>query len=155
MVAIMGASTSTWTLNLLEDVRECAESSMAALCPGNSIGDIFAWYVKNQVPASYYDRARAAGTVTHEYLQPNVAARQPVGGHGLVALKWLSGNRSVLVDHELGARRGSALGRFPRRSTARCWNPPHSARAGWRRSPRAASRSPNSSLPAGCSRTSS
>ena len=29
------------------------------------------------------------------------AADQPVGGHGLVALDWQSGNRSVLVDHHL------------------------------------------------------
>ena len=29
------------------------------------------------------------------------AEAQPVGGHGLVALDWHSGNRSVLVDHDL------------------------------------------------------
>jgi L-ribulokinase len=29
------------------------------------------------------------------------AAAQPAGAHGLIALDWLSGNRSVLVDHHL------------------------------------------------------
>jgi L-ribulokinase len=36
----------------------------------------------------------------HQYLS-DLAAAQPVGGHGLIALDWHSGNRSVLVDHEL------------------------------------------------------
>ena len=66
----------------------------------SGVGDIFAWYGKNQVPESYHERARAVGVSIHEYLT-DLAARQPVGGHGLVALDWLSGNRSVLVDHEL------------------------------------------------------
>jgi L-ribulokinase len=36
----------------------------------------------------------------HEYLT-SLAEAQQVGEHGLVALDWHSGNRSVLVDHEL------------------------------------------------------
>ena len=36
----------------------------------------------------------------HEHLTA-LAAAQAVGEHGLVALDWHSGNRSVLVDHEL------------------------------------------------------
>ncbi len=36
----------------------------------------------------------------HELLTEQAAA-QPVGAHGLVALDWHSGNRSVLVDHHL------------------------------------------------------
>ena len=36
----------------------------------------------------------------HELLT-ELAAQQAVGEHGLVALDWHSGNRSVLVDHEL------------------------------------------------------
>ena len=38
----------------------------------------------------------------HEHLT-ELAAAQAVGEHGLVALDWHSGNRSVLVDHELSA----------------------------------------------------
>jgi L-ribulokinase len=36
----------------------------------------------------------------HEYLT-ELASRQAIGEHGLIALDWHSGNRSVLVDHEL------------------------------------------------------
>ena len=36
----------------------------------------------------------------HEHLT-GWPPRQQVGEHGLVALDWHSGNRSVLVDHEL------------------------------------------------------
>ena len=40
-------------------------------------------------PASDHDALTAA------------AADQPVGGHGLIALDWMGGNRSILVDHDL------------------------------------------------------
>jgi L-ribulokinase len=66
----------------------------------SGVGDIFAWYVKNQVPARYFEAADAAGSSIHQYLT-DLAYREPVGAHGLVALDWQSGNRSVLVDHEL------------------------------------------------------
>jgi L-ribulokinase len=66
----------------------------------SGVGDIFAWYVDNQVPASYAARAAEAGISLHDLLT-ELAAEQPVGAHGLLALDWHSGNRSVLVDHEL------------------------------------------------------
>jgi L-ribulokinase len=46
------------------------------------------------------EAAAAAGESVHEHLT-RLAARQEVGEHGLVALDWQLGNRSVLVDHEL------------------------------------------------------
>ena len=52
----------------------------------SGVGDIFAHYV----PPTY----------THERLT-ELAARQRPGEHGLLVLDWHSGNRSVLVDHEL------------------------------------------------------
>jgi L-ribulokinase len=66
----------------------------------SGVGDIFAWYVNNQVPARYFTEAEAAGLSVHQYLT-ELIKDQPIGGHGLVALDWHSGNRSVLVDHEL------------------------------------------------------
>lgn len=66
----------------------------------SGVGDTFAWFTANQVPASYAQAAAAQGLSLHEHLS-NLAARIPVGAHGLVALDWHSGNRSVLVDHEL------------------------------------------------------
>jgi L-ribulokinase len=75
----------------------------------SGVGDIFAWYVNNQVPGRYFDDASAAGVSIHEHLT-NLCATQAVGEHGLVALDWHSGNRSVLVDHELsGVMLGATL----------------------------------------------
>jgi L-ribulokinase len=66
----------------------------------SGVGDIFAWFVDNAVPPAYHDAARDAGQDLHTYLS-ELAGRQRVGQHGLVVLDWHSGNRSVLVDHEL------------------------------------------------------
>ncbi len=66
----------------------------------SGVGDVFGWYVKNGVPASYAEKAKAAGVSLHEYLT-DLAAKQAVGEHGLVCLDWINGNRSVLVNHEL------------------------------------------------------
>jgi L-ribulokinase len=66
----------------------------------SGVGDIFAWFIDNCVPESYHVEARSRGISLHEHLT-ELAARQRVGEHGLVALDWHSGNRSVLVDHEL------------------------------------------------------
>ncbi|WP_154795865.1 ribulokinase [Occultella kanbiaonis] len=66
----------------------------------SGVGDIFAWFVSTGVPPAYVTQAEAAGQSIHAYLT-DLAAAQPIGGHGLVALDWHSGNRSVLVDHEL------------------------------------------------------
>ncbi|MGV8846195.1 ribulokinase [Tessaracoccus sp.] len=68
----------------------------------SGVGDILGWFVKNCVPGPYAEAAAAAGQNLHEYLTSR-AEKQEVGEHGLVALDWHSGNRSVLVDHELSA----------------------------------------------------
>jgi L-ribulokinase len=66
----------------------------------SGVGDIFAWLVEHAVPPRYHDEARARGLDLHSHLS-ELAARQEVGRHGLIALDWNNGNRSVLVDHEL------------------------------------------------------
>jgi L-ribulokinase len=66
----------------------------------SGVGDIFAWYVGNQVPGRFFDEAKAAGKSIHQYLT-DLACEEPVGAHGLVALDWHNGNRSVLVDTAL------------------------------------------------------
>jgi L-ribulokinase len=63
-------------------------------------GDILGWFTRTSVPASYAEAAAAAGESLHQHLT-RLAADQAVGEHGLVALDWHSGNRSVLVDPEL------------------------------------------------------
>jgi L-ribulokinase len=79
----------------------------------SGVGDIFAWYVENQVPPAYHEAARAAGRGIHEHLT-ELAFADPVGAHGLVALDWHGGNRSVLVNAELsGLLVGTTLATRP------------------------------------------
>lgn len=66
----------------------------------SGVGDIFGWFVRTAVPESCAQEARRLGRTLHEHLT-RLGAAQAVGEHGLVALDWHSGNRSVLVDHEL------------------------------------------------------
>lgn len=66
----------------------------------SGVGDIFGWFTKYGVPPEYHAAAEAAGLGIHEYLT-ELASTQEIGEHGLIALDWHSGNRSVLVDHEL------------------------------------------------------
>jgi len=63
----------------------------------SGVGDIFAWFARNGVPGQYADEARRRGESLPELLDETAAA-QPVGAHGLIALDWENGNRSVLVD---------------------------------------------------------
>jgi len=79
----------------------------------SGVGDIFAHFADTHVPPSYVDAAAAAGESVHEHLT-RLAADQRPGQHGLIALDWHSGNRSVLVDHELsGLLVGETLGTKP------------------------------------------
>ncbi len=64
------------------------------------VGDIFGWFVDEAVPPRYHEEARARGLDVHGYLS-ELAGAQEVGAHGLIALDWNNGNRSLLVDHEL------------------------------------------------------
>ncbi|GAB3766459.1 ribulokinase [Microlunatus parietis] len=109
MVAIMG--TSTCHIMNSDELREVP--GMCGVVEGgvtkglygyeagqSGVGDIFAWYVRNGVPASYTAEAEKQGVSVHEVLTAK-AAEQGVGEHGLIALDWHSGNRSVLVDHDL------------------------------------------------------
>jgi L-ribulokinase len=64
------------------------------------VGDHFAWFVENCTPAAYQDEAEARGIDLHRLVEEK-AARQKPGEHGLLALDWWNGNRSVLVDVDL------------------------------------------------------
>jgi L-ribulokinase len=109
MVAIMGTSTChIMNADALAEVSGMCGVVDGGIVPGlwgyeagqSGVGDIFAWYVDNQLPGAYHDAAGSAGLGVHEHLA-RLAGELPVGGHGLVALDWHSGNRSVLVDHDL------------------------------------------------------
>jgi L-ribulokinase len=109
MVAIMGTSTC----HVMSSDQQATVPGMCGVVDGgilpglwgyeagqSGVGDIFAWWVRTGFPAAYAERAAAAGQTPHEYLTA-LAAPQQVGEHGLLALDWHSGNRSVLVDHDL------------------------------------------------------
>jgi L-ribulokinase len=109
MVAIMGTSTChVMNADVLREVPGMCgvvdggivEGSWGYEAGQSGVGDIFGWFTKTSVPAPYAVAAAAAGETVHEHLT-RLAAEQRVGEHGLVALDWHSGNRSVLVDHEL------------------------------------------------------
>jgi L-ribulokinase len=109
MVAIMGTSTChVMSHDVLVEVPGMCGVVDGGIVAGlygyeagqSGVGDIFAWYVKNQLPDRYADEAAATGVSVHQYVT-DLAYAEPVGAHGLVALDWHSGNRSVLVDHEL------------------------------------------------------
>ncbi|MBO7746663.1 ribulokinase [Paenibacillus sp. MWE-103] len=66
----------------------------------SAVGDIFAWYVDEAVPAYVAEASEAEGISVHEWLERE-AAKLNVGESGLLALDWWNGNRSVLVDTNL------------------------------------------------------
>ncbi|MGH1562453.1 ribulokinase [Mumia sp. DW29H23] len=109
MVAIMGTSTChVMSSSVLREVPGMCGVVDGGIVPGrwgyeagqSGVGDIFAWFVEHGTPAYVHADAAAAGRTVHEHLTA-LAAEQAVGEHGLVALDWHSGNRSVLVDHGL------------------------------------------------------
>ncbi|MFI7069900.1 ribulokinase [Micromonospora sediminicola] len=100
LVAIMGTSTC----HVLNGTHPAEVPGMCGVVDGgispgawgfeagqSGVGDIFGWFVRNAAPA---------GLDSHERLT-ELAAAQPVGAHGLVALDWWNGNRSLLVNHDL------------------------------------------------------
>ena len=77
------------------------------------VGDHFAWFVENCVPASYQQEAGDRGIGVHQLLEEKAAQQRP-GEHGLLALDWWNGNRSVLVDVDLtGMLVGATLATKP------------------------------------------
>ncbi|MCX6037354.1 MAG: ribulokinase [Chloroflexi bacterium] len=64
------------------------------------VGDHFAWFVENCVPAAYEGEARKRKIDIHQLLEEKTARLKP-GESGLLALDWWNGNRSVLVDVDL------------------------------------------------------
>jgi L-ribulokinase len=109
LLAIMGTSTChVMNAGLLAEVPGICgvvdggivEGSYGYEAGQSAVGDIFAWWLGQGLPDSYREAARERGESLHDYLS-GLSARQPVGAHGLVALDWMGGNRSILVDHHL------------------------------------------------------
>jgi L-ribulokinase len=96
LLAIMGTSTCH-VLNgaVLADVPGMCGVVDGGISAGSfgyeagqsAVGDIFAWWT-------------GLTSQTHDELS-RACEEQPVGAHGLLALDWMGGNRSILVDHHL------------------------------------------------------
>jgi len=109
MVAIMGTSTChVMSGDELHEVPGMCGVVEGGIVEGlwgyeagqSGVGDIFGWFVDNGVPPAYVAAAAERGISVHQHLT-DLASEQQIGEHGLIALDWHSGNRSVLVDHEL------------------------------------------------------
>jgi L-ribulokinase len=109
LVAIMGTSTC----HVMNGAELAEVPGMCGVVDGgivagrwgyeagqSGVGDIFGWFADHAVPAAYSDAAAQRGVSVHDLLSAEAIA-QPAGAHGLIALDWLNGNRSVLVDHHL------------------------------------------------------
>ena len=122
MVAIMGTSTChVMSSDHLVDVPGMCGVVDGGIVAGlygyeagqSGVGDIFGWFIERHTPAAYAAAAAERGQSVHEYLT-ELAYAEPVGAHGLVALDWHSGNRSILVDHDLsGVILGQTLATRP------------------------------------------
>jgi L-ribulokinase len=109
MLAVMGTSTchvmSSDRLAEIPGMCGVVDGGIAPALWGyeagqSGVGDLFGWVVEHATPPRYHEEAAARGVDLHTHLS-ELAAAQEVGEHGLVALDWLNGNRSLLVDHEL------------------------------------------------------
>ena len=109
LLAIIGTSTC----HILMGREECKVPGMCGVVadgvmPGyfgyeagqSCVGDHFAWFVDNCLPAAYVEDARAKGMNINTYMRQKAQGLKP-GESGLLALDWFNGNRSVLVDVDL------------------------------------------------------
>jgi L-ribulokinase len=110
MVAIMGTSICHILLGrepaVVEGMCGVVEDGVVPGLFGfeagqSAVGDIFAWFVDHCVPPEEHDAAARRGLSVHAYLEQEASRLEP-GESGLLALDWWNGNRSVLVDAELG-----------------------------------------------------
>ena len=109
LVAIMGTSTCIMVLGEKEQMVEGMCGVVEdGIIPGlfgfeagqSCVGDHFAWFVDNCVPPAYHEEAASRGLNAHQLLEEKAAQQKP-GEHGLLALDWWNGNRSILVDVDL------------------------------------------------------
>lgn len=109
MLMIMGTSICDILLGMEEKivpgmcgvVEDGAVPGFFAYEAGQSaVGDIFEWYVDNCIPEEYKKEALEKEVNIHSLLEEKASKLKP-GESGLLALDWLNGNRSILVDTDL------------------------------------------------------
>jgi L-ribulokinase len=108
LVKILGTSTCdmmVWPSDKpLADIPGVCGIVNGSILPGfygieagqSAVGDIFLWLVNHLVPGTY-------GRTQDQKFEAlaKLAARQKPGAHGLLALDWNNGNRTILVDVRL------------------------------------------------------
>ena len=108
LVKILGTSTCDIMVSpgekVLADIPGVCGIVDGSVLPGffgieagqSAVGDIFLWFVHHLVPDSY------GRTVDEKFKNlEKEARRQKPGEHGLLALDWNNGNRTILVDVRL------------------------------------------------------
>jgi L-ribulokinase len=109
MVMIMGTSICHMVLSEQEiHVHGICGVVEDGIIPGlfgyeagqSAVGDIFAWFVENCVPADYQEEAKTRRINIHTLLTEKASKLKP-GQSGLIAIDWWNGNRSILVDADL------------------------------------------------------
>ena len=108
LVKILG--TSTCDMMVMPDNKDLADIPGVcgivdgSILPGfygieagqSAVGDIFLWFVNHLVPDSY------GATQDEKFVNlAEAAAKEKPGEHGLLALDWNNGNRTILVDVRL------------------------------------------------------
>jgi L-ribulokinase len=109
MFLIMGTSTCHMLMSekevLVEGISGVVEDGIVPGFYGYEagqagVGDIFAWFVENNVPAEYATEAQQRAVTPHDILTEKAQRLRP-GESGLLALDWWNGCRTPLVDAEL------------------------------------------------------
>jgi L-ribulokinase len=122
IVVIMGTSTCHMVLS----EREVCVEGMGGvvkdgIVPGYygyesgqpAFGDILNWVIEYGLPDSYYREAEIEGLSLHQLLTLKAMNQKP-GSNGLLALDWLNGNRSILMNANLsGLLLGTTLDTRP------------------------------------------
>lgn len=106
MLAIIGTSACYMSLGedgkLAPGICGVVKDGILPGCYGyeagqSAVGDLFGWMTKGCVPAAYQQEEQAQGISIHQHLT-KLAARLAPGESGLLALDWLGGCRSPLMD---------------------------------------------------------
>lgn len=109
LVMVMGTSTCHLLLSEKEELVPGISGVVEdGILPGYfayeagqaAVGDLFAWFVKEQVPRYLEEEASAKGVSIHELLSEQASLLDP-GSSGLVALDWHNGSRTPWVDMSL------------------------------------------------------
>lgn len=109
MAMILGTSSCHMLLSKTESLVPGISGVVAdGILPGlfgyesgqAGVGDLFEWLVEYATPPRYFHQAERQGRNIYQVLEQEAAEKKP-GAHGLLALDWWNGNRSVLTDASL------------------------------------------------------